>query len=189
MVNVVQFKPKESERCRSPIIVDRIGTTIVAVDFHKAYFDIPLLENALQNVAYGEIWDLCKARDDNSPYASYRVVLRQIYRDRANEVLAGAVEKIARRAYLEQIQVWNDDFDIEGLTKPHCYTINDGVSVYNKTTRKLLSAGIKTARDLTNSTREQICMIPGMTTEEVVGIEKSLASRGLFLITTVPTIS
>ena len=197
MADVIYFKTREKKSashkdatitgCSSPIVVDRISKTIVAIDFHKGYFDIPLLERAIQNVAYGEIWDICRAPDDDIPYASYRLVLKYTYADEADEILAGAVEKIAKRAYLEEVRVWSNFVGIDDLVKPYQYPFDSGVNINTKTQIKLFSAGIKTISELTASTRERICSIPGMTTEEVVKLEKSLASRGLFLISKIPT--
>lgn len=200
MVNVVQFRSKEksSKRpcrkvadtgCNSPIVVDRIGKTIVAIDFHKACFDIPFLERALQNVAHGEIWDICRAPNDDSPYASYRVVLKYAFREEADDILAGALEKIAKRAYLEELRVWGNYVEMSDLTKPYQYTFDIGVNICKETLKKLSAAGIESVHDLTSYTREEICSIPGMTTNEVVKLEKSLASRGLFLLTVVPPVS
>lgn len=82
---------------------------------------------------------------------------------------------------------WNDEIKITDLLKPHSYELSDGANINNRTAQALLSANITTTGDLTKLSRDEICHLPGMTTDEVVRIEKSLASRGLFLRTKLPS--
>ena len=101
--------------------------------------------------------------------------------------MTAIVAKIVKAAYLQEMHFWNDNIKVADLAKPHSYELSDGANINSTTIHALLSANITTTGELTELSRDEICRMPGMTTEEVVKLEKSLASRGLFLTTKLPS--
>lgn len=178
--------------CASPIVVKRWGNddNVISISFHIGFFTVEIVEIALKGLVYGEesIWQLRKLdREQNSVYAEYLLVLLKNFGEQREETLNAIIGRIVKEVYLEEMHFWNDDIKVADLAKPHSYELSDGANIGNKTTNALLSANITTTGDLTKMSRDDICRIPGMTTEEVVRLEKSLASRGLFLTTKIPS--
>ncbi len=193
VLTIVRSSTEETQHstktaCVSPIVIKRWGNddNVISISFHLSYFTIPILEFALEKLVYGEdgIWQLRKLdREQDSVYAEYLLVLLKNFGKDREETLTAIIGRIVKDVYLEEMHFWNGNIKVAELIKPHSYELSDGANINNKTARALLSANITTTGDLTKLSRDEICRIPGMTTEEVVKIEKSLASRGLFLTT------
>lgn len=179
---------KTNGPCQSPIVIKRLNEIGVSIAFHRHYFDIPFIENALQGLAYGQAWDLFRPKEEPSPvYSTYIIILRRDYGKETDDMLTTAVDRITKRAYMEEIRLWDREINISDLVKPHQYKLEDGANISAKTKAALLLSGMKTAWDLAHLTREELCQLPGMTTEEIVKLEKSLASRGVYLKTEIPS--
>lgn len=179
------------ESCASPIVFKRQGEGCLNIYLHSYYYMIPFVENALKGLCYGEenVWRLCKLDEDpSSPYLGYGVVLQRYFGYETDDVLTTIVSRIIKEIYLEEIRAWGDDVCIDELTKPYRHKLEEGVNINKKTKKLLTREGFRNAWDLANTTREDICRIHGMTTEDVVRLEKSLASRGIFLKTQLPSI-
>ncbi|MBR3156875.1 helix-hairpin-helix domain-containing protein [Candidatus Saccharibacteria bacterium] len=199
--NVVQFrsrddnsipsaraKPKTS--CCSPIIVERYDRSIVSLLFHKSFFNIPHLEIALRCLAFGSVWDLYKPENEPSRiYVTYHIALKKEFGKSTDDVLVAIVDRIIKKAYLKEMRLRSNEVEIADLVKPRQYTLGDGANISARTKTVLMAAGMRTAEDLAEKTREDLCQIPGMSTEEIVRLEKSLAVRGIFLRTQVPNFS
>ena len=170
------------EGCKSPIVTERLAKTAVSLSFHEKYYNIPFLENALSELVYGDVWDLrIIPKNARTMYRGYVINLTEDFGDENDEILLAIIGRIIERVYLEEICTWTDGLKIADLAIPHKYSLWDGANIASGTVILLSSQGIQTVRDLILRTREELCQIPGMTTGEVVKIEKSLASRGLFL--------
>lgn len=207
MGNVVQFKKAMSvntdyiqnsgfirsmrfESCKSPIVVDRESMHSISIAFHKSYFNIPLLENAIQGLAYGESWDLYKDENEKpSIYSTYYILFCENNECDFDMLIATTISRITKKIYLEEISIWGNEIEIADLIEPRKYLPTERANITPKTKSKLFLAGIRTIYSLIDKTREDLCKIPEMTTEEIVRLEKSLASRGLFLKTNVPSLS
>lgn len=182
-------KEQEVVACKSPILIDWLNRLSFAVSFHKNYFDIPLIDNVLVGLNYGETntWKLYWMDDPMDPsYVSYLVILQDFHNENAAKIMAAIVDRMIREAYLEEIRALEAGVNTYDLAKPYHVKLGEGATISGKTRAALLAAHMKTGRDLMQLTREQICAIPGMTTGEVVALEKSLAMRGLFLRTPAP---
>lgn len=177
--------------CASPIVLERWSNDIVSLAFHIRCFSIDFLEICLCSLNYGEesIWQLCKMdKEPSSAYVKYFFILQKDFGDKTEDVLTSIISKAVKEAYLEELRCWENEVKVSDLTKPHQYQLRDGANIGGATERALLSAGLDTGWDLTDLTRDEICQISGMTTEGVAKLEKSLASRGLFLKTRLPSV-
>lgn len=201
---VIQFKPSVKsgkERgstlkkdpgvavCKSPIITTWLNRLSVTVSFHSDYFYTSFVDNALEWLYYGEsnAWKLYRMKKPMEPsYVSYLVILQDFQNKNSAAVLATIVDRMIREVYLEEMKVCEEDINTYDLAKPYHAKLGEGTSINSKTRAALLAANLRTGQDLAQLTREQICAIPGMTTGEVVALEKSLVMRGLFLITRAP---
>ena len=196
MADIIQLEQKKRhkndnakthEACKSPIVIKRFNEIGVSVAFHRHYFDIPFVENALQGLAYGEAWDLFRPKEEPSPvYATYIILLRRDYGKETDDMLTTAVDRVTKRAYLEELRLLEREINVSDLDKPHQNKLEDGANISAKTKAALLLSGIQTAWDLAHLTREELCQLPGISTDEVVKLEKSLASRGIYLKTKIP---
>ena len=158
------------------------------MDLHKGYFNIPVLEHIMRGLAYGDVWSLYRRYKDPSPtYASFLISLNRDFDKENDDILTSIVGRVIKEIYLEEMRIWSDEVEISDLIRPFQYTLGDGANIDAKTRTALLSTGMRTAHDLASLTREEICQIPGMTTEGVVKLEKSLALRRIFLKNQVPS--
>ena len=186
---------KPTGPCKSPIVIERLDKNIFSVAFHKSFFNFECLEIALQGLGYGEDWELYKPKKlQTKMYTVYLIALTDGISATASRegvsmdnMLNAIATKITKEVYLEEINAWDRIIGIEDLAHPHQYVLNDGANVQAKTSSILRAAGLDTVQKLTKQTREKICEIPGMTTEEVYKLEKSMASRGFFLTEEVPS--
>lgn len=178
-------KALQREPCLSPITVERIHPKYVKIGFHHDCFTMPFLENGLRGLSHGEkpIWELYKATEDDSPYYSYYIKLNRDLGEETEDILTTIVDRAVKKSYLKEVRTWDIRVDISELAKPLSYQLEDGFNIDSRTKRLLESTGIKNARELSEMTREDLCEIPGMSTEDIARIEKSLAIRGIFLRT------
>ena len=180
-------KKEKKTFCDSPIRVEFRDEGSVYIGFHRACFSMPFLEYALRGLAYGEdlTWRLYKVDDEKgrSKYLTYAVVLTCAPCDNDRDILTTVVDRMTKKVYSKEIRCWECDVSVSDLVKPYQYRLGDGTNISYDTVFMLEKAGIKKTEDLTQTTRENLCKIPGMTTMEIARIEKSLASRGLFLQT------
>ena len=172
------------EGCKSPIITKRLSKLAISLFLNERFYNLPLIEGALFDLPYGDVWSLRKvANKKSSMYAEYIVELERNFGEDTDQVLVTIVSRIIERVYMEEVCIWTDGVEVAELTRPHHYSLWDGTSISTKTASLLADHGIRSVRDLIVKTREELCQVPGMTTSEMVKLEKSLASRGLFLKT------
>ena len=186
IINFEARREKRLQRCLSPIIVERIHPKYVKIGFHHDCFTMPFLENGLRGLSHGEkpIWELYKAIDDDySPYYSYLIKLNTDFGKGTEDVLTTIVDRAVKKSYLGEVRTWGFRVDIKELTKPLRYQLEDGFNIDVRTRRLLEDMDIKNLRELSHLTREELCEVPGMSTEDIARIEKSLAIRGIFLET------
>ena len=188
------FISADSGPCKSPIMIERLEEFVFSVAFHKSYFNLECLEIALSGLGFGEGWSLYKPRDKQTKmYTVYHVALEggipfAFSNDgiKTDDVLTAIAAKITKEVYLEELNLWESTIEISDLVKPYQYMLGDGANISQKTSSALRSAGFDTVQKLMGQTREEVCKIPGMTTDEVYKLEKSMASRGFFLLEKVP---
>lgn len=172
--------------CKSPIIITRRSRNAISLAFHLGFFDAFMLEITMKIQAYGANWALSELNKRSSPqYKIFSVELKEDFGEDNGNVLATIAGKITKAVYLNELREWTNDVKISDLTTPRHYTLWSGANINKRTQELLTGHGISTIRELLTLTREDICQIPGMTTSEVVKLEKSLASRGLSLDTKV----
>ena len=181
--------------CRSPIEIKRLDKTAFSIAFTKNLFNLECLELALSGLGYGEGWDLYKPKDKQTKmYVVYYVILQDNNSNYltsndasdVDELLTSIATKIVKEVYLEELNLWDYMIEISDLVKPRQYNFDDGANISARTKSALYSVGFDTVQKLMRKKREEICKIPNMTTEEVYKLEKSMASRGFFLLTVVP---
>lgn len=198
--NVSRFHPEvkmELQPCKSPILIERLDKDAFSVAFHKSFFNLECLEIALRGLGYGEGWELYKPKSKQTKmYTVYVVVYQGNLPVNASsgllsmdDVLDSIAGKITKEVYLEELNLWDSKVSISDLAKPYQYVLGDGANISAKTSSALDAAGFDTVHKLIEKTREEVCKIPGMTTEEVYRLEKSMASRGFFLLEEVPRLA
>ncbi|MBR3132173.1 helix-hairpin-helix domain-containing protein [Candidatus Saccharibacteria bacterium] len=174
-----------TDGCKSPIIIRREHEVAVSISFHKGYFTTPFVEKVLQELAYSGEWELFIPDERDTLiqcYASFFVILNKKYGKDTAKVLNTIVDQIVSNVYLEEIRVLSHKVSIDELTKPYRY-----YGFINAKTKVALSlVGVHTAQDIAEMTREELCRIPGVTTEEIVRLERGLAARGIYLTNNIP---
>lgn len=182
--------PERNSFCMSPIVTKRLDSRSVLLGFRCDLFMISFVESAILSLDYGEEnnWRVRKIdKKSDSPYQEYVVVLQKDYADRTDTVLEAIVGRITKEVYLREVHIWSDTINFSDLTKPLKRQFGDGTMISPKTMRALEEAGVDGGWGLIEMSREEICSIPEMTTEEVARLEKSLAARGTFLKTEIPS--
>lgn len=176
--------PKRSN-CASPIITKRINPETIEIGFSKDNFDIEMLEFSLRGLAHGEtaVWRLYRLEAEDPFYAHYLIRLDDSVSDK-DDILKAVVYRISKEAYSEETRSWNSEVNLSDLTKPFRFT---GKTIDAHTKSLLENSGLRDIKSISHSTREELCQIPGMTTEMVASVEKSLATRGIFLRTMIPS--
>ena len=188
------YRPTDTGPCKSPIVIERLEESVFSVAFHKSYFNLECLEIALSGLGYGEGWSLYKPKNKQTKmYTVYYVALESgipfaMSNDnlKMDDVLTAIAAKITKEVYLEELNLWDSTVEIADLVHPYQYLLGDGANISHRTSSALRSAGYDTVQKLIGQTREEVCKIPGMTTDEVYKLEKSMASRGFFLLEKVP---
>lgn len=178
--------------CMSPIVTKRLDKNSVLLGFRCDLFMIPFVESAITSLDYGEEnnWRAKKLeKNPKSPYQEYVIVLQKEYAGRTDTVLEAIIGRITKEVYLREIHIWGDAIDFKDLAKPLKRQVGDGAMISQKTMRALENAKIDGGWGLMEMSREEICGIPEMTTEEVARLEKSLAARGTFLRTEIPKLA
>ena len=208
MAKVIKFRPQEQDNeaksrlgrlalkscgydtvqkeCISPIIIERLNRKVISIAFHIGFFNTPMLMVTLMIQARGANWTYHELEKTSQPqYAAFLIELKEDFENDNGNVLATIASSITKAVYLDELREWTNTVKITDLASPYCYTQWSGAHVSEKTIEILTDYGFNTTRDLLALSREEVCQIPGMTTSEVVKLEKSLASRGLFLETKV----
>lgn len=180
---------KDSGRkpCPNPIVVNRAGKNIVALSFRLDCFEAAIVENSVGRICHAQ-WELYKAGRSNPQYRQMHVtylvrVTKNSPRLELDELLTQVVSLVTKEVYSEEVSAWGSKVDVAELAIPYAVGPFDGMTITHETVAILQKAGMKNAYDVARNTRESLCKIPGMTTKEVFKLEKSLASRGLYLNT------
>ena len=196
MANIIEFKVVKnnaekirSTPCDSPIAVLRVDSDLLAISFRLDCFDVSIVENSLKRVLHAQNqWKLYKAGRTNPSYRRmYVTYLIQVNGNltlsELDEVFTQIVSLVTKEVYAEEISVQGSRVEVAELATPYAVGPFAGITVSHKTVSVLQNAGMNSAYDVAVNTRESLCRIPGMTTQRVCKIEKSLATRGLYLNT------
>ena len=178
--------------CCSPIKVERTSLSTISVGFRIDCFNLTLVDAMMKRIAYMQNhWRLSLISSEHQlfqpQYKTYVIrLLKELSEKDRRATFRQILIQISEESYTNEISVWGKETEVEDLIHPHNYVWADGVTISKTTAELLRKAGIGNGTDLIRTTREEICQIPGMTTKEVYRLEKSLASRGLFLRTAEP---
>ena len=201
MANIIQFgqlknrsgakkKKSTTKPCANPIVIKRIDSHAFSISFHESYFDAELVELVLSLVSNGMNWSAYYHTRTNRPsvYMTYKIEYIYLGND-PEAVMATAVYEIVHNVYFMELGLSERRVNIFELAQPRQFTSADSANISSKTVSVLYSAGIKSVQELIQFTREDLCHLPGMTTEEIVKLEKSLITRGFSLLEEVPHVS
>ena len=178
--------------CCSPIKVERTSFSTISVGFRIDCFNLALVDAMMKRIAYMQNhWRLSLIPRDHqlfeSRYKTYVIrLLKEMSEEDCKATFRQILIQISEETYTNEISVWGKETEVEDLIHPRNFVWTDEVTITKTTAKLLRKAGISNGTDLVRTTREEICQIPGMTTKEVYKLEKSLASRGLFLRTAEP---
>ena len=196
MTKIIEFKAvrtetenKRSTMCDSPIAVNRVRNDMLAIGFRLDCFTASIVENSLKRVFHAQSqWELYKA-DRADPgyrrtYVTYLAcVTGDLTRSELDEVFTQIVSLATKEVYSEEVSAQGSKVKVAELATPYAVGPFDGLTVNRRTVSILQDAGMNSAYDVATHTRESLCQLPGMTTQEVCKLEKSLATRGLYLNT------
>ena len=194
MGSVIDFREASNdlmneEACKPPIEVERFGLSSIIVRFRVDLFELKRLDFALHNAfRCQDFWEIAKLPDileenPNPMLASYLINVSDTPSMRVDDALRQALYLATQAVYIEETRLRRTrGISLEVIPDP-----SQGLKIKPKTLRSLYRAGICTLYDLVKKKREDFTGIPGMTTEEIFNLEKVLASRGWFLVTsTIP---
>ena len=175
----------EVEGCKNPIAVERIGWDLVAIGFRLDCFDSNLADLAMKLACHPQ-HELYKAGRENPSYDRMRstyIVRATGVRSlsEADEMLTQIVAQSAKEAYSKETSMRGSEVDVSELATPYAADPFSGSVINRETVAILRKAGMENAYEIAKNTRETLCKLPGMTTKEVYKLEKSLATRGLYL--------
>ena len=174
---------EETSGCKSPIIAKRVNRNCAIIAFDKKLFHTDVIQEAIKEVhrTAETVWQASKYKNSMIPadYESYIVTLQTNFGKQATDMLTGIANKISKEVYLRETSR-----GLPALIFTESYTNSVSVpAVSVEAKQALLKIGIKDGQKLKRLTREELCSIPGITTEDVFNLEKNLAVRGIFLKT------
>ena len=188
MGQLIEFKVVKARACDSPIKIKRIAFDAISVGFYLNCFNERRVLRTLRRIIYMQPVKLSRVGSNYDPdYDTY--VIRLLSKPASEKEIRATFRQIliqiGEEIYANEISSWGKH-RVENLAQPYSYTWADGTTISRATVKALKRAEINSGIDLIKKTREDICKIPGMTTSEVYRLERSLASRGLFLMTEEP---
>lgn len=192
IVKNIQAPSKTTAACADPIRVERIGQDMIIIGFRLDCFEPNLVDLAMRQVCHAQ-YELYKIGHDSPSYERMRsTFIVRIVGDyslsETDEILTQVAALSVKEAYLKEISMRGSKVSVSELAAPYAADPFDGSTINHETVAILRKAGIQNAYEVAKNTREAICQLPGMTTKEVYKLEKSLATRGIYLnVATVPS--
>ncbi len=202
MANVVEFKkikgggynkggkksPIMKRSCVPPIAIERIDYSSAIIRFHTTCFNLEMVKFALGRIKNGQnYWVLYRLGENNRFFdplwMNYLVLITDPPQCGNDEAFRHIFSLMSEKAYIMELSAWPSKTSVDELAKVYTLDLSLGATISPKVVNMLKSNGINNAFDLIQMSREELCEIPGMTTQSVFKIEKSLAARGLFLTT------
>lgn len=198
MGKIIAFNPSHAKKsalnavkpdgkpCNTPIRVKRTSLETISVGFFVGCFNAALVESAMKTIAYGQKWRLTAITEDHALYdQKYQTFAIRMFDCKTELEFRAAVMQvmfqISHVVYTDAVALFGEYVAIEELAKPRGCDLATGAFISHRAAAILKNVGIKNVYELSRKTREELAQLPGMDTETIFRIEKSLAIRGIFL--------
>lgn len=180
-------------QCNPPILVKRTSAQTISVGFWRGCFNTWSVDLTMRMIAHGQKWRLTFIDKGHNLYderhKTYAIRIFDYPEEEAFRIAVSQImTQVCQEVYTEEISMPARDVSIRDLSVPCRYGPDNGAYISEKTARLLYRNGIANCNDLIRKTREKLARIPGMTTNEIYKIEKSLAVRGMFLLVEQPAV-
>lgn len=174
--------------CTPPIEMERIDFSSAIIRFKNTCFNPEIVNFALCRIKNGQdFWRLFKLNGESRYFdplcMTYMVVIDKPPKGQIDEAFCQIFAMMTEEVYIRELSVWPSKTSVDELTKVYQLDLSLGATISPSIAKILKLSGINNAYELALHSREELCNIPGITTQDVFKIEKSLAARGLFLTT------